>query len=259
MDESSTHTEREKRRKKRLMVGIVVIVAILAIVAIVALLPDGPLGSDLTPEELAKKHIDDSIDAIGETIAGFILLPAPELVKELGGEYIEDRIHEVIKWRYSDARSMGGSTYEVTATAVVGFDVEVALATGRIEASVPFKIMVDEDSQTVRSTTPDFADADLTFNFPGLDEAVEIVEKAADDVTDQATEAVDEAKQKVADIATSLDTEDCIGSARDAGVPDRVLSLLEKPSDERNSIERSLVSKALDVAGLSDMCADLTE
>ena len=97
----------------------------------------------------------------------------------------------------------------------------------------------------------------------------EVVEKATDvkeDAVEKVTEAVekvsekaDEAKQKIADMTESVDPEDCLGSARDAGVPDRVLSLLDKPSDERSSIERSLVRRTLDAAGLSDMCADLTE
>ena len=70
--------------RKWLIIGIVVVLAILAIGAIVALLPSGPLGSGLTPEELAERHINDQIDAIGETIAGFLILSGPGLLKELG-------------------------------------------------------------------------------------------------------------------------------------------------------------------------------
>ena len=253
----------------------------------------------MTPEELAERYVNDKIDAIGETIAGVLLLQAP-MLSELGGELIEDRIHDVIKWRYAAARDLGGGRYNVVATASVGFEVEIALASVGVAMSLPFDIMVDHGAQTVTRMEPNIAAMSLDLDAPALEAAVdkavdaatekasEVVEQAAEAV-DEATEMVDEATgkasegvdeavdaatekaseaagqaaeavdEKISEIAGALDSEDCLGAARDAGVPERVLSILEKPSDERGSLERSLARRALDAVGLSDACGDMGE
>ena len=245
----------------------------------------------MTPEELAERHVNDKIDAIGETISGVLLLQAP-ILSELGGEFIEDRIHDVIKWRYAAARDLGGGRYSVVATASVGFEVEIALTSVGVAMSLPFDIMVDHDAQTVTRMEPNVAAMSLDLDAPTLEAAGEAVDKAVDaatekasEVVEQAAEAVDEATEKasetmdaatekaseaagqaaeavdekISEIAGALDSEDCLGAARDAGVPESVLSILEKPSDERGSLERSLARRALDAVGLSDACGDLGE
>ena len=265
---------------KTALIAAAVIIAALAAVALFAPVSQLAPWSNMTPEELAERHVNDKIDAIGETIAGVLLLQAP-ILSELGGELIEDRIHDSIKWRYAAARDLGGGRYGVVATASIGFEVEIALASVGVAMSLPFDIIVNHDAQTVTRMEPNIADMSLDLDAPSLERAGETVDKAVDAATkkaseaaEQAAEAVDEAAEKaseiadeaseamdekISEIAGALDTEDCIGAARDAGVPERVLSILEKPSDDRGSLERSLARRALDAVGMSDACGDLGE
>ena len=265
---------------KTALIAAAIIIAALAAVALFAPVSQLAPWSDMTPEELSERHVNDKIDAIGETIAGVLLLQAP-ILSELGGELIEDRIHDSIKWRYAAARDLGGGRYSVVATASIGFEVEIALASVGVAMSLPFDIIVNHDAQTVTRMEPNIAAMSLDLDAPSLERAGETVDKAVDaatkkasEVAEQAAEAVDEAAEKaseaaeraseaagekISEIAGALDTEDCIGAARDAGVPERVLSILEKPSDERGSLERSLARRALAAVGMSDACGDLGE
>ena len=287
---------------KTALIAAAVIIAVL--VALALFTPASQLApwANMTPEELAERYVNDKIDAIGETIAGVLLLHAP-ILSELGGEFIEDRIHDVIKWHYAPARDLGGGRYGVVATASVGFEVEIALTSVGVALSLPFDMTVDHDAQTVTRAEPNIAAMSLDLDAPALEGASEAVDKAVDaatekasEVADQAAEAVDEATEKaseaidagtekatevvddaaekaseavgqaaeavdekLSEIGGALDSEDCLGAARDAGVPERVLSILEKPSDERGSLERSLARRALDAVGLSEACADFAE
>ena len=275
---------------KTALIAAAVIIAVLVVLAVLALFtPASQLApwANMTPEELAERHVNDKIDAIGETIAGVLLLQAP-ILSELGGEFIEDRIHDVIKWRYAAARDLGGGRYSVVATASVGFEVEIALTSVGVALSLPFDMTVDHDAQTVTRMEPNIAAMSLDLDAPALKDASEAVDaatekasevagqaaEAVDEATEKASEIVDEASEKaseaagqaaeaasekISEIGGALDSEDCLGAAREAGVPERVLSILEKPSDERGSLERSLARRALDAVGLSEACADLAE
>jgi len=283
---------------KTALIPAAVIIAVIAALALFTPVSQLAPWSNMTPEELAERYVNDKIDAIGETIAGVLLLQAP-MLSELGGEFIEDRIHDVIKWQYAAARDLGGGRYNVVATASVGFEVEIALTSVGVALSLPFDMTADHDAQTVTRMEPNIAAMSLDLDAPALEAAGEAVNKAVDaatekasEVAEQAAEAVDEATEKasemvdeasetmdaatekaseaagqaaeavdekISEIAGALDTEDCLGAARDAGVPERVLSILEKPSDERGSLERSLARRALDAVGLSDACGDLGE
>ena len=236
--------------------------------------------SDLTPDELAERYVNDKIDAIGETIAGILLLQAP-ILSELGGEFVEDRIHDAVKWHYAPARDLGGGMHEVTATASVGFEASIALASVGVAFSLPFNMLIDHDAQLVARMNPNIAAASLDLDAPmleqaseavdvateraseTLDDAVERASETMDAATERASETLDEAadaaSEKISEISGALDSDDCIGAAREAGVPERVLSILEKPSEERGSLERSLARRALDAVGLSDACGDLGE
>ena len=276
--------------KTALIIGLIAV----AVIAVLALFtPASQLApwSNMTPEELAERHVNDKIDAIGETIAGVLLLQAP-ILSELGGEFIEDRIHDVIKWHYAAARDLGGGRYGVVATASVGFKVEIALTSVGVALSLPFDMTVDRDAQTVTRMEPNIAAMSLDLDAPALEGAGEAVDKAVDaatekaseiagqaaetvdEATEKASEMVDEASEKaseaagqaaeaasekIAEIGGAPDSEDCLGAAREAGVPERVLSILEKPSNDRGSLERSLARRALDAVGLSEACADLAE
>lgn len=279
---------------KTALIAAAVIIAVLVAVALFTPASQLAPWANMTPEELAERYVNDKIDAIGETIAGVLLLQAP-ILSELGGEFIEDRIHDVVKWRYAAARDLGGGRYGVVATASVGFEVEIALTSVGVALSLPFDMTVDHDAQTVTRMEPNIAAMSLDLDAPALEDASEAVDKAVDaatekasEVAEQAAEAVDAASEmvdestekaseivdeasekaseaaeaaseKIAEIGGALDSEDCLGAARDAGVPERVLSILEKPSDERGSLERSLARRALDAVGLSEACADLAE
>ena len=245
----------------------------------------------MTPEELAERHVNDKIDAIGETIAGILLLQAP-ILSELGGEFVEDRIHDAVKWHYAPARDLGGGMHEVTATASVGFKATIALASVGVAFSLPFDMLIDRDAQLVARMNPNIAAASLDLDAPMLEQANEAIDEAVDAATERASEAAgqasgtldeavekasetldaaterasetlgaaaDAAEGKMSEISGTLDSDDCIGAAREAGVPERVLSILEKPSEERGSLERSLARRALDAVGLSDVCGDLGE
>ena len=261
--------------------------------------------SNLTPEELAERHVNDKIDAIGETIAGILLLQAP-ILSELGGEFVEDRIHDVVKWSYAPAQDLGGGMYNVTATASIGFEATIALASVSVAFSLPFDMLIDHNAQLVTRMNPNIAAASLDLDAPMLEEASEAVDKAVDAATEKASEAAEQAaetveeavekasemaeqaaetvdaaterasetaeqaadalddateaaSEKLSEISGALDSDDCIGAARDAGVPERVLSILEKPSEDRGSLERSLARRALDAVGLADACGDLGE
>ena len=272
---------------KTALIAAAAIIAVL--VALALFTPASQLApwSNMTPEELAERHVNDKIDAIGETIAGILLLQAP-ILSELGGEFIEDRIHDVIKWSYAPARDLGGGRHVVVAEASVGFEVEIALTSVGVALSLPFDIEIDHDAQRVTSMTPNVSAMSLDLDAPMLERAGDAVDAATekasevagqaadavDEATEKASEMVDEATEKaseaaeraseaagekISEIGGAPDSEDCIGAAREAGVPERVLSILEKPSDERGSLERSLARRALDAVGLSETCADLAE
>ena len=66
---------------------------------------------ETTPEDLARRWVSENVDAVGEDIAGWMSGENPFL-RELGGEYIEDRIHDVIGWEYSAAERRSNGLYD---------------------------------------------------------------------------------------------------------------------------------------------------
>ncbi len=227
--------------KMAVMVGIVLVV-IAALVAAVSL--SGFL-SRLSPDELAVEYINGNIDDIGEDIAGF-MVGNNWALKELGGEYVEEQIHKVVKWDYTPARLVGDDRYEVIATAIVIFDVDlpidIPLTSGdvNVEVRFPFILDIDHSAQTV-SSSPNFEMASFATDIPELPPV---------DVPDV---SLDKAKDVIEE---SIPT-NCIDAARDAGVPDSIIELIEKSSDERSGLERTVLRRGLDAAGLSSVCADI--
>ncbi len=107
-----------KNRKKLLWASAAVLLA--AAVFIISR-SDQPLSK----EEIAARSVHATVDALGEQVAGFLTGQNPKL-KEIGGELLEERIHDVVKWEYSQPRVIppdGRGLYEITATASVVFDV----------------------------------------------------------------------------------------------------------------------------------------
>ena len=219
--------KRERNTPGWLIAGLVALAVIAGLVLVGVF---GPGLLKLSPEEVAQEWVESNIDATGEEIAEF-LLGSHWVVRELGGEYVESRINDTVQWQYAEARSLSGDLFEVQATASVSFTVDIPVASGTIAAGLPFLLTVDHDAQTVTSWRADPLAATFTTDIPAL--------------------------QKVEEVVDALSEGDCIGAARAAGVPDRVLAILEKPSDERGSLEGTLLRRALEVSGLAEKCADL--
>ena len=211
---------------------------------------------------IAEQYITDKIDSLSEHIAAF-LTGNNWLLKELGGEYVEDRIHDVLKWEYQSGSShIGGDKYEFVAVAYVAFDIDLPSGAASVETGLPFVLTIDIGTQVVDKATPDLLGAYFKTDIPdvgsldiSVGEMVGFVTGVADikGAADTAEKALDSAKDKVTD---ALDT-DCLTAAQEAGVPDKVLELIEKPKGERSSIESSILRRGLDAVGLSDVCADV--
>ncbi len=225
-------------RRRNILIGAGVAVGLLLVLVVAASFLFGPL-SKLEPEQIAKQWVESNVDAAGEAIAGFVVAEQP-LLTELGGEYIEDRIHDAIRWEYSAARGLGGAMYEVDATATSRIEVDLPVASGYVEASLPFVLRIDHDAQEVVSWRPDPLAGRFSSNLPLVSEIAGVA-------------------AGMSDAKAALEAGDCIGAARSAGVPDTVIELLEKPTEDRSFVERSLIDGALSAAGLSEDCADLTE
>ena len=100
-------------------------------------------------QELAKTYLNDNIDALSEEIAGLII-DQNRLAREIGGEIIEDKIHENVKWTYSQATLVRENTYGVIATAGLDFEVGVLIAKINVNASLPVDLTVDVVTERVR-------------------------------------------------------------------------------------------------------------
>ncbi len=197
--------------KSYMKIGAAVVVAALAIGVVWWALSQRVTA---TPEEIAKSHIDDNIDAFSEEIAGFMAFEAPilsTLARELGGEYLEGLIQDVVKWDYSAERSDDDDDiYEVTATARVNLSLDVeGLVDGYIEVALPFLVIVDMDEQSVRRSSPQLADASFSTNLldlpgiaalnnvlPSVDKLDSVVAKATDVVSKISPPAVQSAAQQ---------------------------------------------------------------
>ena len=147
------------------------------------------------PNELARAYIDGNIDKMGEQTAGFVA-GDNWLLKELGGEWVEDRIHDTIEWSYVDAQPIGDDLYLVVATASgsVAVDYERFRKTYSVEASLPFNLEVNTNSGTVRSE-PDYASGRVTHDIPAAPEFLG---------TEEAIEKVDAAKDKAKDLLRKI-------------------------------------------------------
>ena len=229
-------------------------------------------------DDIAKRYINDKIDAMSEHIVLFIV-GGNWLLKELGGEYVEDRIHDVIKWEYQPSSPLGGDKYEVVAVAHVEFSVDIPTGAASVEAGLPFTLTIDLSARAVEKMDPEFLSAYFKTDIPDVAsidvtvdemvdfakgntdaakeaavEASDAVKESADEAADAAKEAIDTAKDKATDAVKDTN---CIEAARDAGVPETILELIQKPKDERSGIENSILRRGLDAVGLSDACADV--
>lgn len=101
-------------------------------------------------QELAKTYVHDNIDALSEEIASLIV-DQNRLAHEIGGEIIEDKIHENVNWTYSQATLVRENTYEVIATADLDFELGVLITKVSVNVSLPIDLTVDVDTERVGS------------------------------------------------------------------------------------------------------------
>ena len=159
--------------------GVVAIIALLGVIITIL------LGMQkATPEEIAERYVNDNIDLLGGQIAGF-LLESDSLLKEIGGEYVEEQIHRVKVWNYSQAEPLGNGRYEVIATSLADFNIDSPMASGEVAAKLPFIIVVDHYTQRVISSEPHLSGAAFSSDllpapYMSLDDAMNMANEAMD-------------------------------------------------------------------------------
>lgn len=153
-----TQTDHKSNGAKWFLIVGLILLALLAAAVVIYI----PFFAKQPPRELAIRHVNDEIDYVGETMASW-LVDENWVLKNMGGEYIEDRIHQVIKWDYSEAELIAGSRYNVETTASVKFGIDYELIGSLyIQAHLPYDVVVDEQRQTIESMTPRYSDARFT-------------------------------------------------------------------------------------------------
>ena len=158
----------ESGRRKRLYLILGAALGVVAVTAVLFFLWPRP-----TPEEVARQWASNNADAAGESIAAFILDALGQegigawAVKELAGEWIEDRINEHLFWTFSPAAPAGDGSHIVVATASVDFQVDYPPLNGNIKASLPFRLLIKGSS--VLEDNLVLADAGFQANLAGID------------------------------------------------------------------------------------------
>ena len=169
-----------------LIAGLVVIAGL-----VFTLMPGKP-----DPNVIAKEYVEGNTDKLGEDLAGFVV-GDNWLLKELGGEYIEGRINNVIQWSYSPARLVRSDRYEVTATAAAVFNLDYASLsrTYFVEVSLPFLLKVDVDNGIVTSE-PQYSKARLEHDIPNVPDLPDIgeVKEQAEEVKEKAGDLLQKIK-----------------------------------------------------------------
>lgn len=165
--------------------GIVVVLIVVEMVA----------GGEPEPNEMARAYIEGNIDKLGEDVAGFVV-GDNWLLTELGGEYVEDRVNDVIQWSYSPARLVSDGEYRVTATAstVFNIDYDVLSRTFFIEASLPFDLTVRPEEGTV-SASPNYSAGRVEHDIPAVPQL-----PSADEIKEQG----EELQEKAGDLLKKL-------------------------------------------------------
>lgn len=115
------------------------------------------------------------------------------ILRELGGEWIEDRINEHLAWEFSPALPDGNGNHIVVATASVNFQVNQPPVSGNIRASLPFSLVIS-GSNVVEDNIV-FADAGFDANLEGIN--VDLNPANLEEGVEKAEEAVEEAADKL--------------------------------------------------------------
>ena len=194
MEQPPDTSKRDMSRRWRIKWAIITVAAIisLGVLGILVTSSDNRTSADA----LARQWVNDEVDHAGEAIAGWLVQEQP-ILKEIGGEYLEDRINDVVVWEFSPAVHIRENVYDVRATARVTFD--LPLAGGNVEAAVPWVIRADEANEVVTVEKPccgpQWTSASLQVNSVGL--SVEDAEKAIDKLLDSNPESIGGALDKL--------------------------------------------------------------
>lgn len=189
--DNGNEVTRDKPSGRWWKIALLVAGGVVVVLVVVGLL----LGGEPDPNEMARDYIEGNIDKLGEDIAGFVV-GDNWLLRELGGEYVEDRVNDVVHWSYSPARLVADGEYRVTATAGVVFNVDydVLGRTFFVEASLPFELVLRPGDDTVISR-PDYAAGRIEHDIPAVPQLPS---------AEEAMEKVDEAKDKAGDVLRNL-------------------------------------------------------
>ena len=129
------------------------IVSRIAILTLLAVLTLG-IGCSSTRDpaeiatELGQDYINDNIDYFSEQIAGVITDQNP-ILREIGGELIEDEVHENVNWTFSQPTAFADDVYQLVATAKTDFEVGVAVLKYTVVMAVPVDLTIDVVSERV--------------------------------------------------------------------------------------------------------------
>ena len=182
-------------RRKKIFIILASVLGVVVVAAVIFLLWPRP-----TPEEVARQWAANNADAAGERVAEFILEALGKdgglqgkIFKEVGGEWIEDRINEHLVWQFSPAASNGDGSHNVTATARVDFQVNQPPISGGIRAQLPFRLLIQGSSVVEENVV--LADAGFEATLEGIDTGLNPASIDVD--TEKAVEAVTEAADKL--------------------------------------------------------------
>lgn len=190
----TTNSNTQSQGRSRLFIILAVVLGIVAVGVIVFLLLLEP-----DPQEVARKWAADNVDAAGEEIAEFILDALGQegiqgaILKELGGEWIEDRIHEHVRWDFSETTSDGNGNHVVIATSSVNFQVDQPPVSGNLRASVPFRLVIRGGD--VLEDNIVLADAGIDASLEGME--LELSPANLEEGIEKAEETVGEAADKL--------------------------------------------------------------
>ena len=177
--------------RNRLFIILAVVLGIVVVGVVVFLFLPEP-----DPQEVARMWAVDNVDAAGEEIAEYILDALGQeglqgqLLKELVGEWIEDRINEHLAWDYSETMDGGDDKKIVVATARVTLQVDQPPVNGNLSAFLPFRLVIQGND--ILEDDMVLADAGFDANIDGME--IELIPAAIGEEAEKAEEAVDRLK-----------------------------------------------------------------
>ena len=184
----------QTQSKNKLFIILAVVLGIIVVGVVVFLLQPEP-----DPQEVARMWAADNVDAAGEEIAEFILDALGQeglqgqILKELGGEWIEDRIHEHLAWDFSETMEGSDDNKIVVATASVTFQVDQPPVNGNLSAALPFRLVIQGDD--VLEDDIVLADAGFDASLEGRE--IELTPSGIGEEVEKAEEAVGEAADRL--------------------------------------------------------------